>query len=376
MDKQAETSAGKSKIWKLGVLLGLLVIVASIIIFVQSQQEDDPSKWLPGEQSYQYSDPLSFKYSENNLWGKVDKEMYLPLNHPEYIGVNIANRIIRDRDKVYLVQAEQGNYVYPDFLMAVHHVINTEIDSKPVMITNCDLAGSCALYSRKLNDQVLSFGISGQLYEGNIVLYDQETDSRWLQMKGEGISGPLAHNRLTQTQSPSSTTWEKVKNLENLKVLKPVRKLEYYRSIHNRILKDQFGLQTVLPNGQPDPRLDPYDLGIGISVHGESLFVPVSVAYSCRMIQMEVGGWSLVVVRDEKDIIGIYRRFFGGQRLSFKLHDYGKKLIETKTQSIWDFNGRCIEGSLKGERLDSPRYSQAYWYSWSKIHPKSKIQDC
>jgi uncharacterized protein YuzE len=52
------------------------------------------------------------------------------------------------------------------------------------------------VYSRKVNDQLLTFGISGRLYKSNVLLYDHQSESLWSQLKAQAISGDLAGRQL------------------------------------------------------------------------------------------------------------------------------------------------------------------------------------
>lgn len=62
------------------------------------------------------------------------------------------------------------------------------------------------MYDRTVNGQTLSFGVSGQLYRRNLLLYDHQTESLWSQIREEAVTGPFAGTRLRAVPS-TMTTW-------------------------------------------------------------------------------------------------------------------------------------------------------------------------
>lgn len=64
------------------------------------------------------------------------------------------------------------------------------------------------VYSREIDDRDLTFGVSGMLYKNNLLMYDHQTESLWLQVKHTAVTGPMTGAKLTVLPS-SLTTWEK-----------------------------------------------------------------------------------------------------------------------------------------------------------------------
>jgi hypothetical protein len=55
--------------------------------------------------------------------------------------------------------------------------------------------------------------------------------------------------------------------------------------------------------------------------------------------------------------------------------DYEPWLIEdTQTASTWRaISGECIEGELKGNRLDMLNGMTGFWYAWSRFYPEAAL---
>jgi len=48
-------------------------------------------------------------------------------------------------------------------------------------VTFCPLCGSAVVYNRDVDGEKVRFGVSGKLYESNLLMYDDVTESLWSQ---------------------------------------------------------------------------------------------------------------------------------------------------------------------------------------------------
>ncbi|MBM3178119.1 MAG: DUF3179 domain-containing protein [Bacteroidetes bacterium] len=49
----------------------------------------------------------------------------------------------------------------------------------------------------------------------------------------------------------------------------------------------------------------------------------------------------------------------------------GLQLTDQETGSVWNLNGRCLEGKLSGTNLKTVRSSQEFWHSWKDFNPNT-----
>ena len=54
------------------------------------------------------------------------------------------------------------------------------------------------MHDRRIGDRELTLGVSGKLVDGNLVMYDRETDSLWQQNSGAALEGDLGGERLEE----------------------------------------------------------------------------------------------------------------------------------------------------------------------------------
>jgi len=80
---------------------------------------------------------------------------------------------------------------YPLAILNWHEIVNDKIDDQAVVISYCPLCGTGVGFSSMVANKQLMFGVSGLLYNSDVLLYDRETESLWSQLKSRAISGPL-----------------------------------------------------------------------------------------------------------------------------------------------------------------------------------------
>ena len=75
-----------------------------------------------------------------------------------------------------------------------------------MVITYCPLCGSGVAFSARAAGRARRFGVSGLLYNSDVLLYDRETESLWSQLLARAVSGPLKGQRL-EVLPLIHTTW-------------------------------------------------------------------------------------------------------------------------------------------------------------------------
>lgn len=95
---------------------------------------------------------------------------------------------------------------YPIRIMNWHEIVNDEIGGKRIAVTYCPLCGTGVAFSSQSGGRHLSFGVSGLLYNSDMLLYDRETESLWSQIQKQSIAGPLVGRKL-EALPLTHTTW-------------------------------------------------------------------------------------------------------------------------------------------------------------------------
>lgn len=124
------------------------------------------------------------------------------IDRPRFVTAAQAT-FLKDTDLVLALSVEGIHRAYPTSILVRHEIVNDTLGTQPVAITYCPLCGSGMAYSRVVGGRETTFGVSGLLYDSDLVMYDRSTETLWPQILGRGILGrrkgqvltalPLAH---------------------------------------------------------------------------------------------------------------------------------------------------------------------------------------
>jgi Protein of unknown function (DUF3179) len=127
------------------------------------------------------------------------------IDQPRFVKASEAN-FLRDDDRILSVKVDKEVRAYPLRILNSHEIVNDEIGEKPIAVTYCPLAGAAIVFDRRVNGRTLSFGVSGLLYQSDLVMYDRETQSLWPQVAMKAVSGPQVGAQLRRL-SGEDMTW-------------------------------------------------------------------------------------------------------------------------------------------------------------------------
>ncbi len=137
--------------------------------------------------------------------GGPDKDGIPAIDKPDFVTAGFA-AFLRNDDQVLGLKSGNVARAYPVRILNWHEVVNDRIGANPIVITFCPLCGTGVAFDARVEGRSLSFGVSGLLYNSDVLLYDRQTNSLWSQLLGQAISGPLKGRRLTMLPL-THTTW-------------------------------------------------------------------------------------------------------------------------------------------------------------------------
>jgi len=127
------------------------------------------------------------------------------IDHPKFIAPAAAD-YMKDDDEVVSITMDGETRAYPLRILVWHEVVNDEIAGQPIAVTYCPLCGTAVVFSRTVGDRTLEFGVSGLLFQSDVLLYDRETESLWSQLEMMSVAGPLVNTQLKWLPS-QQLTW-------------------------------------------------------------------------------------------------------------------------------------------------------------------------
>jgi hypothetical protein len=99
-------------------------------------------------------------------------------------------------DRVIGVRLGGEARAFPLRLLVWHEVVNDTLAGVPIAVTYNPLCDSAVAFRRTLGARALVFGVSGLLYESNLLMYDRQPESGrpslWSQLLCKAVAGPAA----------------------------------------------------------------------------------------------------------------------------------------------------------------------------------------
>lgn len=138
-------------------------------------------------------------------FGGPDKDGIPSIDKPDFVMAGFA-AFLRNDDQVLGLGSGDTARAYPIRILNWHEVVNDRVGGKPVVISFCPLCGTGVAFDARIDGRALSFGVSGLLYNSDVLLYDRQTQSLWSQLRAQAISGPLKGRHLTMLPL-THTTW-------------------------------------------------------------------------------------------------------------------------------------------------------------------------
>ena len=133
---------------------------------------------------------LSIPRSEVHSGGPP-KDGIPALNDPETVAADKAFFLLPS-DPVIGVAIEGQLRAYPLEVMDYHEIVNDTIGRVPIAVTYCPLCDSAAVFDRRLGGRTVELGVSGLLYNSNVLMFDRAEEGKeslWSQMAARAVSG-------------------------------------------------------------------------------------------------------------------------------------------------------------------------------------------
>jgi hypothetical protein len=143
---------------------------------------------------------------EKVLRGEVAKDDIKALVDPVSVIASEATDLDAD-SRIVGVTVGGVSRAYPVDVLTWHEVINDHVGGVDLAVTYCVLCDSISVVDRRVAGKVYEFGVSGLIYESNMLFYDRSDRALWSQMSFSAISGPNAGRSLRTLEGWELTTW-------------------------------------------------------------------------------------------------------------------------------------------------------------------------
>lgn len=112
------------------------------------------------------------------------------INEPKFMDYTpgLPVPITEENDLVVLVSRNGETKAYPHSILDYHEVVNDELGGVSIVLTYCPLTGTAKVWD-VTGKNTGSFGVSGLLYNSNLLPFDRGSRSYWHQLEGAAVHG-------------------------------------------------------------------------------------------------------------------------------------------------------------------------------------------
>ena len=310
--------------------------------------------------------------------GGPPKDGIPSIDQPQFAGSDAWETLAYDDELLVLgLEVNGKRRAYPFQIMVWHELVNDTVEGVPILASYCPLCGSAIAFVREIETDEgvipVEFGVSGKLYNSDLLMYDRKTDSYWSQLTGTAVVGEQAGARLDVYPSELMTWADWKAAYPDSEVL--TRTTGHNRDYDNLPYQGYDESASIwFPVTATDDRLHEKTRVTGV----ELSFTDFG-AYADEMVvehgpvNNTFGGVPLLAVADPTagDNVLVFRRTVGDQVLTFAADDAG--LTDNETDSVWSYDGIAESGELEGSQLEPVSTIKGFWFAWFAFHQQTEL---
>lgn len=310
-----------------------------------------------------------------------------PIDHPRFVDVATAASWLDGRTPVIALVANTEARAYPLTVLLLHEIVNDELEGGAIAVTYCPLCNSPIVYEREIDGRILRFGVTGNLYNNNFLMYDDLTQSWWHQFTGQALVGDYVGTFLEVVPSQVVAFASFAEHYPRGEVLAGDEFLPNQSYAMNPYVDYEESASPLMSRGDYDPRLPAMEHVLGVSFEGEVMAYPFSALRQTGAVNDQLNGTAVVIfwqpgaasplddlmIRNSRDIgqAAIFGRHVDGRELHFYIER--GHIMDIETGSEWNIFGQAISGALEGRQLDSYTSFAQFWFAWASAYPETRI---
>ena len=265
------------------------------------------------------------------LSGGPPKDGIPAITDPDWVQVQEADYLL-DSDRVLALNINGLARAYPIKILNYHEIVNDFL-GEPVVVSFCPLCGTGIAFRGNVGGRDYTFGVSGLLYNSDVLMYDHQTESLWSQISAQAISGAMKGATLTRIPL-THTTWGdwRERHPETMVLsIETGHDRNYYRNPYAGYASSN---QISFPVAHTDSRFGAKELVIGLELGGAFKAYPLSaLPVDQTLIDDRLGGQEITVHYDLANLTG--------------------RVVDSRGEEIPTF--------------------LAFWFAWIAFHPSTEV---
>lgn len=262
------------------------------------------------------------------------------------LNARVRGKYLVSGDRVIGVSIGGVSRAYPLVILNCHEIVNDTLGGVPIAVTYNPLCDSAVVFDRHVAGETVEFGVSGLLYNSNLLMYDRREDagqeSLWSQLQCRAIAGPAALAQWRLVVLPSSlVTWKQwlTAHPDTTVLDRDPRMLRRYQetSYESYFASDRprFPFSPPLPDDGP----------------------PAMTRVIVVETDQDRGAWTLPDVARHADADGTWQTELGDVPLTFS------------------YNAEPPTADVSGNTGDRISVINTFWFAWHAMHPGETLRN-
>ncbi|CAA0096102.1 Uncharacterised protein [Halioglobus japonicus] len=289
-----------------------------------------------------YEDPALFNGFDVNGGSIAAADIYyntemrddIPaIDAPHFLEGTARDGVIGPDERVLAIEYNGVAKAYPIKILDLHQIVNDSFNGKPVAVTFCPLCGTGMVFASDVSGKVVTLGVSGLIYNNNMLLYDGETESLWSQIMMTAVTGPMKGQTLKPLLSHHTTWGDWLETHPDSLLLS--RDTGYRFDYDDGLYSDYRRLPVVMyPTVHQNLRIDAKSLVVGVNLGEHALALPFE--------QLDALDGPLRVSVGETEVEVRWNR-------------------ASSTATVSDLEGNEVPGL------------SIYWFAWVAFYPETEL---
>ena len=319
------------------------------------------------------------------------KRRHGPAEPAEFIDPEEADEELLPDDRVIGVVYNGEAAAYPLAAIGIREISNEEYGNAPLIVSWSPVTYSARAFVASVNNQALTLNRHTHTVLNSPAL-PESSGSEFVQFIGQAISGDLTGWTLEQIPV-LTTTWVAWKEAHPDTEVMSTEGGPETDIFERYYANDRNGIHSLNPS---DKRLHGKDVVLGLDLNGEAKAYSYTALIDQPLVEETLGRQPIIVLHERSSATAAgFSRIVNGRTLNFQgksknphrrsaevtasgegeRTNYEPWLIEdTQTGSTWRaVSGECIEGELKGSRLEMLSGMTGFWYAWSRFYPTADL---
>ncbi len=308
--------------------------------------------------------------------GGPGKDGIPSIDNPVFGDITNQDANIPEDDLVVVVKAGDEVKAYAHNILDWHEIVNDAFnDGLNIALTYCPLTGTAIGWDREINGNVTTFGVSGLLYNSNLIPYDRATDSYWSQMLNESVSGELINQAIVRYPVSEMTFAAFKEEFPDGKVLTRNTGFDRAYGLYpygNYLNTDN----TLFPVDRRDNQIFAKERVLGVQTGDLTRVYQLSLFANTNYMTDTMDGQDLVIFGSQvQGYANAYlAKTLNNETLTFESMD-GPNGVVARDQfdNEWNLFGEVVSGPDVGETLPSAPAYIGFYFAWVAFNDEVEI---